>query len=292
MPCRPRGSMELRHLRYFMAVAEAGAFSRAAARPRITQPALWRQVHDLEAELGVRLFERAGRTIRLTSAGEGLLGRSRELLDRVEQLAEHAHAMRSGEAGTLRVGGSPQVIQSVLAPFLARYLKASTSLKRVASAPRASSSVARPLGLGAPAGRRSAPRASVIPRPCHGRSAADASSRTAGDCRCHRSSARTRSAAATGIWYPRDVRWCLPHCSRISASRPRSRRSSIAACAGRDWPRYCRRAIYRPVQGSKNPRSATSSGGCIARHVELDRLGSPAVLDRTREEFHRGAGAT
>jgi DNA-binding transcriptional LysR family regulator len=43
--------MELRHLRYFMAVAEAGAFSRAAARPRITQPALWRQVHDLERSL-------------------------------------------------------------------------------------------------------------------------------------------------------------------------------------------------------------------------------------------------
>ena len=115
--------MELRHLRYFIAVAEAGAFSRAAARLRITQPALWRQVHDLEVELGVRLFERAGRRIRLTSAGEGLLGRSRELLDGVDQLAEHAHAMRSGEVGTLRVGGSPQVIQSVLAPFLARYLK-------------------------------------------------------------------------------------------------------------------------------------------------------------------------
>jgi DNA-binding transcriptional LysR family regulator len=67
-------SMELRHLRYFIAVAEAGAFSRAAARLRITQPALWRQVHDLEVELGVRLFERAGRRIRLTSEGDDLLG--------------------------------------------------------------------------------------------------------------------------------------------------------------------------------------------------------------------------
>jgi|SoiMethySBSTD1v2_1073268.scaffolds.fasta_scaffold02021_16 DNA-binding transcriptional LysR family regulator len=122
----PRGQskrMELRHLRYFIAVAEAGAFSRAASRLRITQPALWRQVHDLEAELGVRLFERAGRGIRLTSAGEGLVHRSRELLDGVGQLSEHAQAIRSGDVGTLRVGGSPQVIQSVLAPFLARYLK-------------------------------------------------------------------------------------------------------------------------------------------------------------------------
>lgn len=82
--------MELRHLRYFIAVAEVGAFSRAAARLHITQPALWRQGHDLEIELGVRLFERAGRR----SEGEGLMGRSRELLDGVDQLAEHAHAMR------------------------------------------------------------------------------------------------------------------------------------------------------------------------------------------------------
>lgn len=122
----PRGQakhMEFRHLRYFIAVAEAGAFSRAAARLRITQPALWRQVHDLEVELGVRLFERAGRGIRLTNAGESLVDRSRELLERVGQLAEHAQAIRSGDVGTLRVGGSPQVIQSVLAPFLARYLK-------------------------------------------------------------------------------------------------------------------------------------------------------------------------
>jgi LysR family cyn operon transcriptional activator len=115
--------MELRHLRYFAAVAETGAFSRAAARLHITQPALWRQVRDLETELGVRLFERAGRRVRVTSAGEGLLVRSRELLAGVGQLAEHAEAVRGGEAGRLSVASSPQVIQNVLAPFLTRYLK-------------------------------------------------------------------------------------------------------------------------------------------------------------------------
>jgi LysR family cyn operon transcriptional activator len=115
--------MELRHLRYFVAVAETGAFSRAAARLRVTQPALWRQVHDLEAELGVRLFERAGRRMRVTSAGESLLLRSRELLAGVDQLAEHARAVKGGEVGSLSIGASPQVIQNVLAPFLARYLK-------------------------------------------------------------------------------------------------------------------------------------------------------------------------
>jgi DNA-binding transcriptional LysR family regulator len=115
--------MDLRHLRYFVAVAETGAFARAAARLRITQPALWRQVHDLEAELGVRLFERAGRRVRVTGAGEELLLRSRELLAGAEQLVEHAHAVRGGEAGKLSIGASPQVIQNVLAPFLTRYLK-------------------------------------------------------------------------------------------------------------------------------------------------------------------------
>ena len=62
--------MEHRHLRYFIAVADAGAFSRAAARLRITQPALWRQVHDLEVELGVRLLERVKNAVTLTDPGE------------------------------------------------------------------------------------------------------------------------------------------------------------------------------------------------------------------------------
>lgn len=114
--------MELRHLRYFVAVADTGSFGRAAARLSITQPALWRQVHDLETTLGVRLFERVGRRVRLTLDGEGLLRRSRDLLSAAEQLRAHAETLRGGEAGSLRVGASPQMIQSVLAPFLARFL--------------------------------------------------------------------------------------------------------------------------------------------------------------------------
>jgi DNA-binding transcriptional LysR family regulator len=115
--------MELRHLRYFVAVADTGTFSQAAVRLRITQPALWRQVHALEAELGVRLFARAGRGVKLTGDGESLLRRSRELLSGVERLGEDARAVRAGDVGCLRVGASPQAIQSILAPFLARYLK-------------------------------------------------------------------------------------------------------------------------------------------------------------------------
>lgn len=115
--------MELRHLRYFVAVAETGAFARAAARLRITQPALWRQVHDLEAELGIRLFERVGRRVHLTSSGGDLLVRCRDLLANADLLVEHARAVRGGDVGSLSIAASPQIIQSVLAPFLTRYLK-------------------------------------------------------------------------------------------------------------------------------------------------------------------------
>ncbi len=115
--------MELRHLRYFVAVADTGGFSRAAAELRITQPALWRQVRDLERELGVPLIERVGRRARVTSAGEGLLLRSRALLADVDRLVDHARALRGGDIGSLSVAASPQVIQNVLAPFLTRYLK-------------------------------------------------------------------------------------------------------------------------------------------------------------------------
>ena len=115
--------MELRHLRYFVAVADTGSFGRAAATLRITQPALWRQVHDLEGELRVRLFERVGRRARLTGDGELLLRRARDVLAAAEHLLVHAQTLRDGEVGQLRIGATPQVMQAVLAPFLTRYLR-------------------------------------------------------------------------------------------------------------------------------------------------------------------------
>jgi DNA-binding transcriptional LysR family regulator len=71
--------MELRHLRYFVAVAETENVSKAAVALRLSQPALSRQIHDLEAELKVALFERTGRNVRLTGAGEDLLAYGRRV---------------------------------------------------------------------------------------------------------------------------------------------------------------------------------------------------------------------
>ena len=115
--------MELRHLRYLVAVADAGSFGRGAARMSITQPALWRQVHDLEAELRLRLFERVGRRVRLTTDGAMFVRSAREVLAAAEHLLVHAQTLREGEVGHLRIGATPQVMQAVLAPFLAHYLR-------------------------------------------------------------------------------------------------------------------------------------------------------------------------
>jgi DNA-binding transcriptional LysR family regulator len=114
-------SMELRHLRYFVAVSDAGGVSRAATRLNISQPALSRQIHDLEAELGVSLFERRAGRLVLTSEGEDLLARGRELLSDSEALRERARALRSGDEGVIRVGVAPLTLESLMPPFLAQY---------------------------------------------------------------------------------------------------------------------------------------------------------------------------
>jgi DNA-binding transcriptional LysR family regulator len=72
--------MELRHLRYFVAVAEEENISRAAARLRISQPGVGRQIRDLEEELGLVLLARTGKSVRLTAAGKIFFGEARDIL--------------------------------------------------------------------------------------------------------------------------------------------------------------------------------------------------------------------
>jgi len=116
-----RRAMNFRHLRAFATIADLGGFARAAARLNLSQPALSRQIQALEAELGMPLFDRIGRRVQLTSEGEDLLRRSRQLLTEVESLGERARALKTGQTGVLRVGTTPQAIESLLVGFLPRY---------------------------------------------------------------------------------------------------------------------------------------------------------------------------
>ena len=94
----------LRRLRYFLTVAEERNFTRAAERLHVAQPALSRQLRQLEADLGVELMRRTTHTFELTDAGEYLLEHGRELLDRAEALDRTLRTFASGEAGRVIVG--------------------------------------------------------------------------------------------------------------------------------------------------------------------------------------------
>ncbi len=113
--------MELRHARTFVTVAELGTVSKAALHLRIAQPALSRQVADLERELGLRLFDRVGRRLLLTAEGQQLLGDCRTLLSCATAIGEHAQHLQSGDAGVLKVAAGPQFIEGALAAFLRLY---------------------------------------------------------------------------------------------------------------------------------------------------------------------------
>src|SRR4029079_18054006 len=97
--------MNFRQLHTFVVIAAPGGFASAGERLHLSQPAASRQIQALEAELGIPLFDRVSRRLKLTSEGEDLLRRSRMLLHDAESLAERARARRSGHAGALRVGG-------------------------------------------------------------------------------------------------------------------------------------------------------------------------------------------
>jgi LysR family transcriptional regulator, benzoate and cis,cis-muconate-responsive activator of ben and cat genes len=123
--------MELRHLRYFVAVAEEENVSRAAAKLRVSQPAVGRQVHDLEGELGLPLLARTGKSVRLTAAGKIFFGEARDVLAHVA--ASVAKVRRSLELPTeINVGylpsGTAGMLSRALRIFKARFAEVRVAL--------------------------------------------------------------------------------------------------------------------------------------------------------------------
>jgi DNA-binding transcriptional LysR family regulator len=106
--------MELRHIRYFLAVAEERHFTRAAARVGIGQPPLSQQIKDLEDEIGVRLFHRVAHGAELTAAGEAFLEGVKEMPALAERAAKAARRASRGETGSIRIGITPSSAFNVL----------------------------------------------------------------------------------------------------------------------------------------------------------------------------------
>ncbi|MBW4685065.1 MAG: LysR family transcriptional regulator [Komarekiella atlantica HA4396-MV6] len=114
--------MELRHLRYFIAVAEELHFSRAAERLHIAQPPLSQQIQQLEAELGVELFHRkTKRQVQLTEAGQVFLQEAYQLLAQLEKAIEITQRTGRGEKGQLRIGFTSLVTYDLLPVILRRF---------------------------------------------------------------------------------------------------------------------------------------------------------------------------
>lgn len=114
--------MELRHLKYFVAVAEELNFRRAAEVVGIAQPALSQQIKQLETELGVALFVRSHHKVELTASGKALYSRARAILKDAKQAVAEARAVEAGEAGTITIGFVSSAAISVL-PTLLKYLR-------------------------------------------------------------------------------------------------------------------------------------------------------------------------
>jgi DNA-binding transcriptional LysR family regulator len=116
--------MELRHLRYFVAVAEALSFTKASENLHLAQPSLTRQIKDLEAEMEVRLFDRAGKRIALTQEGESFLLDARRLVAECAQSVLAVQRLSRGEAGQLNIGYVANIYHDLLPATLGAFRKA------------------------------------------------------------------------------------------------------------------------------------------------------------------------
>ena len=115
--------MELHQLRYFCAVADSGSFSRAAEHSHVSQPSLSQQILKLESELGARLFDRLGRSVRLTEVGKAFLPRALSVLRELEAARSEVVESKESVSGQVSVGVIPTVSPYLLPPVIAAFAK-------------------------------------------------------------------------------------------------------------------------------------------------------------------------
>src|SRR6202046_1747540 len=115
--------MEFHQLRYVCAIAETGSFSRAAERCQVAQPSLSQQVLKLEEELGTKLFDRLGRSIRLTEAGRTFMPRARTILEQMEAARTTAADQNTDLRGSVAIGVIPTVAPYLIPSYVARFVK-------------------------------------------------------------------------------------------------------------------------------------------------------------------------
>jgi DNA-binding transcriptional LysR family regulator len=145
--------MELRQLRYFVAVGEEQHYGRAAQRLRVAQPALSRQIQNLEEEIGFKLFERLARGVKITAAGKLFLNDLRSILQEINDATARAKRIASGQSGTLRVGFVQSISwQGIIPESLRRFQEhqpdAELQLKPLSSSEQISAVQARSLDAG------------------------------------------------------------------------------------------------------------------------------------------------
>jgi DNA-binding transcriptional LysR family regulator len=113
--------MELRHLRYFTAVAEAENVSRAALKLHVSQPGVSRQIRDLEEEIGFQLFERSAKAVRLTPAGKVFFAEAKEVLLHADVAVKKARAVAENAGGEIHVGYAPSLTVQILPSMLRKF---------------------------------------------------------------------------------------------------------------------------------------------------------------------------
>src|SRR5580692_7967497 len=115
--------MEFHQLRYVCAIAETGSFSRAAERCKIAQPSLSQQILKLEEDLGARLFDRLGRSIRVTEAGRAFLPHARSILEQMEAARMSVADKNADLRGNVTVGVIPTIAPYLLPRYTAAFAK-------------------------------------------------------------------------------------------------------------------------------------------------------------------------